>query len=769
MYSLIQLEFDKIKEMLANRCHSEQGQQLAYKLTPILDKSIIEASLDLISEIGEMLRNGNDHNFEKISDLTDLLEKHPYETYSFEEFRRIYFNQTVTNRIVASRKFWQDNPEFCKLADLLQSNQEIEDRFEQIFTPEGDVKDTASSQLQKLRRRKKQVRTDIVSLLTTKLEDYSGSNYLHDKIITQRDGRFVIPLKEGAISFVSGIVHGKSASRSSVYLEPADAVPLNNEMDLIDSDEKEEIYRICKEFTAQIRNFASALKADSSILIKFDFFFAAARLANYLKAEKPVISETPILQLREARHPLLIEAFGDISKVVPFDLDLGTDSRILLISGPNTGGKTVTMKTAGLLSLMALSGLPVPAREDSRIGIFHHILADIGDNQSLESSLSTFSSHIRNIGSMIANGDDHTLVLIDEIGAATDPEQGSALAQAILEKLISLEVTGIITTHYTALKIFAEQNDFCQNAAMQFDSDKHLPTYHFKAGLPGNSFAIEVAAELGLPDDLIDQAKTLAGSQNIEMTELLDKMTREKNELGRQNYQYQLKTSLLNQKIQEHQIKIDALEKEARQIRKKSLQEARDYLINLQRELNSELNQLKKTDKQKRKNQLEQVLSKTRKITRKITETEEELTPQDREELKQAKIGKIVWVKDFETEGEIVEIRDEVIKVNINGFFYTTDRKKLFEIRKTASESLKKGKITVPKRTARIELKLLGLRFEEALPELENFLDDACLNGLEFVRVVHGKGTGALRSKIRQYLRTDKRISEFHTPPPEAG
>ncbi|HHE38566.1 MAG TPA: endonuclease MutS2, partial [Candidatus Cloacimonetes bacterium] len=550
-----QLEYTKIKELLVQECQSEPGKTVASKLQPLINKKEIDHKLKLTSEIQECLKNRIYFNFENVSDVVGLLRNFHHQTYNFEEFRKIYFNISAANTLKKRIEKLEDYQNFYRIVEDILILSELEKRFNEIYFTDGEIKDSASSQLFSIRKRKKEMRKRIVSSLNEKIEDFASSNFLFDKVVTQRDGRFVIPVKEGSISFVKGIVHGKSASKSSVYMEPEEVVGLNNDIHILESEEKQEIFRILKKFSDDIQHSKKDILKNTEIVKQIDFYFASARFAIRLKAEKPKIAEKPYLNLIEARHPLLIESYDDYKKVIPFSLELGKDFKLLLISGPNTGGKTVTLKTVGLLTLMALSGLLIPAKTDSTIGIFPEVFADIGDNQSLENAMSTFSSHMKNIEGMVSKGNSNSLVLIDEIGASTDPEQGSALAQAILEKLVEKNVAGVITTHYTALKVFAEKTRGCMNAAMQFDPEKHLPTYQFKLGLPGNSFAIEVAAKLGLDEKLIKRAKELTGNQNVELTELLKKMGEEKAELARKNYQFSLKTSLLDQKISEHQDK----------------------------------------------------------------------------------------------------------------------------------------------------------------------------------------------------------------------
>ncbi|MDP8200965.1 MAG: endonuclease MutS2 [Candidatus Tenebribacter burtonii] len=770
MNSHKQLEFDKIKEYLVRECHSQLGSRKALDLRPLSTIAEITYKLELTSEIQILLKKGISHNFENISDIEEIISEQKHQTYNFEEFQQIYFNVSCANRISKNIEELNDHPQYLKFVNRIIPLDDIELRFNQIFESDGEVKDNASSALASIRRKKKQVRKNLVSTLNKKVEALSARKFLHDSIVTQRNGRYVIPIKEGAFPFVQGIVHGRSSSKSSIYMEPHEIVGLNNDLELMSSEEKQEIFRIFKEYTEMILDHKSVLLEEIIYLQELDFFFAAARLANRLKAEKPVLSEKSQIKLKNARHPLLILAFEKFEDVIPFDLELGYDYNLLLVSGPNTGGKTVTLKTVGILTLMARSGLPIPADPHSIIGSFDSILADIGDSQSLENSLSTFSSHIKNIREMTESINSKILVLIDEIGAATDPEQGSALAQAILENLAENNAVGVISTHYTSLKVFAEKHEKCINAAMQFDPAKHKPTYQFKLGLPGNSFAIEVAFRLGLQKDLIERAKKLTGKQNVELTELIKKMSEEKKSLSRQLYQFELKTALLNQKISEHQDQIKTLEKDKKEIKKKSLRDAREFLTSMQKELNMEIKDIKRSNKSEKKDKFERSLKKVTQLNRDLSKEEEQLSEISRESVSNPKIGMKVWLKEMEMEGEIVEISEKKIKVDMDGIFLNTTSDRLYLITEKKVKKTNKNKfINIPRNDAKMELKIIGLRFEEALPEIETFIDNAVVNGLLMIRIVHGKGTGALRSKVRNYLRTNNNTEEFFSPPPEAG
>jgi len=770
MNSQQQLEYNKIKDLIASECQANLGRKLAAFLKPLNNLEKIRTNLDLTSEAQLLLKKGSTHNFENISDISQIISNREHQTFNFEEFQKINYNISVANQVIKHTEELEDYPEYLRFISKIIEHIELESRFHQIFESDGEVKDTASKALAAIRRKKKQVRKNLVSTINKKVESLSSSNFLHDSIVTQRDGRYVIPVKEGASSFVQGIVHGRSASKSSIYMEPQEIVGLNNDLEMVSSEEKREIFKIFQNFTEKIYDNKETLLKQVDHLQKLDFLFASAKLANKLKAEKPVLTQKHRIKLKNARHPLLILTYNKFENVIPFDLELGYDYNLLIVSGPNTGGKTVTLKTVGLLTLMARSGLPIPADPHSEIGAFNSVFADIGDSQSLENALSTFSSHISNIKEMTDNSASRMLVLIDEIGAATDPEQGSALAQAILENLAEKNAVGVISTHYTSLKVFAEKHEKCINAAMQFDPDKHKPTYQFKLGLPGNSFAIEVASKLGLQEELIDRAKELTGKQNVELTELIKKMSEEKKSLSRQLYQYELKTALLNKKINERQDQIEALEKQKKEIKRKSLRDAREYLTTMQKELNMEIKGIKRAEKKEKKTKLERSFKKVSQLNRELSEEEQKLSEVSHEHVNNPKVGMKVWVKEMEMEAEITEISDKNIKVDMDGIILSTTIERLYQIKpKKEKKHTNKKNISVPKKEAKLELKILGYRFDEALPLIENFIDNALVNGLLMLRIVHGKGTGALRAKVRQYLRSNKSVEEFFSPPPEAG
>ena len=764
------LEYTRLAHQAQNRCHSDLGRKLAADLKPLEKKEEIEASLALVSELQECLEMGLDKDFSELSDLQPLFTEARHALFGFEEFFQVWQNARLATILAESVPNRDDFPRLGRLWGRVLPLKWICQRFDVTFGPEGEVLDSASPELARIRKREAALQRSIQKTMQSMLNDPRMEGNLQDRFITQREGRYVLPVRESAAPNVPGIVQSQSGSGSTLFIEPQAAVPLNNELQLLKQEEKREIHRIFTEFTAQIKAQERELLQNQKLMSELDFRYGCARLCDALDAKVPIIVQKPVLKLIGARHPLLILSLGTPKKVVPYDLELGEEANVILLSGPNTGGKTVLMKSAGLLTLMALSGLPIPADADSEIGIFHQVFADIGDDQSIENALSTFSSHLRKIARMLDLADANSLVLIDEIGAATDPQQGSALAQAILERFTALDCKAIVTTHYTTLKIFAETHPKCQNASMQFDLKNLQPTFRFSTGIPGDSFAIEVAASLGLEPKLVERAKSLSGTQNLEFTELLKKMQEEKKELGRATYEYQLKTRNLEARIKELEERDSKLEEELRQRRQKFIRELQTELIAQQKLYQKEQEHLKQLDREERKALSERKLHE---LTDKLQQIRSELAEAGISAHKPArgiKPGDRVWLASFEAEARVLEIQGENASVDMNGISFRVPTSELFEAEDKPDE---KPPVNAPRVTAMpkawLEIMVRGLTFDEARPMIDEFLDDAYLAGLHSLRIIHGKGTGVLRDKVRKYLKKKEMVISMETAPPNEG
>lgn len=764
------LEYARLARQAQDRCQSDLGRELAAALKPLEDKNEIEASLALISELQECLEIGLDRDLSELSDIQALFREAQHSLFGFEEFFQVWQNARLASILAESAPEGEEYPRLKKLWGRVIPMKWIGQRFNSTFGPEGEVLDSASPELARIRKRENALQRNIQRTMQSMLNDPRMGVHLQDNFFTQREGRYVLPVRESAAPNVPGIVQSQSGSGSTLFIEPQAAVPLNNELQLLKQEEKREIHRIFTDFTAQIKAQERELLQNQKLMAELDFRFGCARLCRELDAKVPIIVEKPVLKLLGARHPLLILNLGMPAKVVPFDLKLGEKANVILLSGPNTGGKTVLMKSAGLLTLMALSGLPIPADADSEIGIFQQVFADIGDDQSIENALSTFSSHLGKIARMLDLADSNSLILIDEIGAATDPQQGSALAQAILERFTDLDCKVIVTTHYTTLKIFAESHPKCLNASMQFDLKNLQPTFRFSTGIPGDSFAIEVASSLGLAPELVERAKSLAGTQNVEFTELLKKMQEEKKALGRATYEFQLKTRNLEARISELEDRDSKLEAELRQRRQKFIRELQNELIAQQKLYQKEQEELKHLEREERK-----ALSE-----RKLHELSDKLQ-QIRSELREAEIsthkpvgnikpGQRVWLASFQTEATVLEIQGENASVDMNGISFRVPASELFEAQNKPgqNEAVSFSRVhATPK--AKLELMVRGLTFDEARPIIDEFLDDAYLAGLHSLRIIHGKGTGALRDKVRSYLKKKEMVISLATPPSSEG
>lgn len=766
------LEFDKYIRYIEKYTHSDPGKDFVENLKPLSEKDIINKRLFLIDDIQRIVVKVSDYDFRYLCNVEYIFNEIKTLAFNFEEFKAIIYTLKIANHILSHKEDWQIYENFKAFVNQLSSFDLFEKKFHQIFNDDGEVLDSASSNLKSIRQRIRKLKEKIQTELNRTVNDSQLSSYFQDKIITKRDERFVIPVKEGFAYMIDGISHGRSGSGASVFIEPKAVVPLNNELNDLFNAEKEEIYKIFCDFTKELRSEEDSMIINYQILTQADAYFACARVSNQIQAVVPEIVDDNIIELKRARHPLLIIKYDSVKKVIPFDLTLGEKFKILLISGPNTGGKTVTLKAVGLCTLLALTGLPVPVDYGTKIGLLSNVFADIGDNQSIESSLSTYSGHIQNIKFLLENANENSIVLIDEIGSATDPEQGAALAQAILEDLVNKNTLAVITTHYTSLKIFAENNVNCVNASMQFDPEKHEPTYKFVLGFPGNSFAIEIASRLGLQRDLIERAKELSGNQNIVLTDLLKKMNDEKKKLAQNNYDLELKNRLIELKIKEYEDKLSEIELNKKKLIKSSLKETQEYLTGIQKKLNNDLSELEKVNKEEKKQKIKQVNTDLINFQNEIYQKNQKLDPTKNIKPNSIEIGQNVWVRKFETKAKVVDIQKDFLKVDMNGIFFNVKPNDLYQMEDETKDdvvSLVSRKNTDFSNKAKMEINILGKTFDEALPIIQEFIDNALFCGLSKVRIVHGKGTGVLRKKVRDFLKKNPKVQDFHTASYDAG
>lgn len=764
------LEYNKIIERLTDKATSEQGRKLTAALEPMTDlEAIKKAQTETADALGYLLRKGST-SFGGNKDLGMCIRSLEIgSTLSIAELLRIAAFLENVNRIKSyGRKEREDTPadSLDEYFESLEPLTPLSNEIRRCILSEEEIADDASPALKKIRRSMAIANDRIHSQLASMI---SGScrTYLQDAVVTMRNNRYCIPVKSEYKGQVQGMVHDQSSTGSTFFIEPAAVVNLNNELRELEIKEQEEIAVILADLSAQAGAYTELLTGNQKAMTALDFIFAKAALALEQNAAMPVFNTEHQIRIRQGRHPLL-----DKKKVVPIDIQLGIDFDLLVITGPNTGGKTVSLKTVGLLTLMGQAGLHIPALDRSELSIFEEVYADIGDEQSIEQSLSTFSSHMTNIVSILQQADGGSLCLFDELGAGTDPTEGAALAISVLDHLHGRGIRTMATTHYSELKVYALSTPFVENASCEFSVETLRPTYRLLIGIPGKSNAFAISSKLGLPDHIIEDAKRHITEDKESFEDLLanlenSRVTIEKERLEIAGYKEEVKA--LKQKLEAKQEKIDqAKEKILRQAN----EEAREILRNAKELADETIRVFQKAEAGISIKDLEKSRQKVRD---KISEKNEKLTLKNdkptHKVLKptQIKPGDSVKVVSMGLKGTVSSLPDKngnlfvqcgIIrsKVSLNDLVLIEEETiNTGKMQRSSSGKLKMSKSY----SISTEINLLGWTVDEALSELDKYLDDAYLAHLPSVRVVHGKGTGALRNAVHNYLRKNRVVKSY--------
>ncbi len=760
------LEYDKIIRRLTGLAATSLGREEAEKLTPSRELEIVKRRLAATDEASRAVSLKGAPPFGGITDIRSSLQRAKLQGMlqppELMEVAQFIMGSRRLNRFIASAG---EETELTLLSDLcepLTDFKALEDEIRRCIDEQGDVLDSASPELASMRRDIRVNEGRAREKLESLIRSSSVQKMLQETLITMRNDRYVIPVKQEYRAHFGGIVHDQSGSGATLFIEPEAVVQMNNKLRELKIKEQNEVERILRKLTAEVGERADLLAGDAEILGIIDFVFAKASLAHALSATLPVMNDEGKIVLYKGRHPLL-----DIKTAVPIDIELGESYTSIIVTGPNTGGKTVSLKTIGLLSLMAMSGLFVPAEDGSRLCVFDGIYADIGDEQSIEQSLSTFSSHMTNLISMLGQVTSRSLVLLDELGAGTDPAEGSALAIAILEHLQKLGCRLIATTHYSELKAYAYNREGITNASMEFDVATLRPTYRLLVGVPGRSNAFAIAERLGLPKSIIDHARGEVSEDELKVDSMIASLEQDRLQAEterRTAEMLRLETEKLRKEIQEERFKLqeqkakllEAAREEARQQVAKARREAEEIIADLRRLALEEGASVKEHKLIEAKKRLEEAVPDP--VSR----------PTRQGGAKPAKIvaGDEVKVHSLNGQkGHVVELVGSGEAVVQLGILKMKVSLSDLEPMRSASSAKTPAQATTVKRSRdeniRTELDLRGMALDEALMEVDRFLDEAFLGNLGQVYIIHGKGTGALRSGIQDFLRRHKHVKSY--------
>lgn len=765
------LEFDKIINILTGYATTELGKLMCANLKPMTEEAdILNAQDQTQDALTRIYKRGN-VSFFGVSDLSPSLARLKMRgtlgTGELLDIARVL--ESVKNAVSYGVRM-EDDLEADSLDELFESLVPLDDLLHEIrrcIISEEEISDDASSTLKHIRRAMKQTNQKIHTQLTTLVSSVSNQDKLQDAIVTMRNGRYCIPVKQEYRSSFQGMIHDQSASGNTLFIEPMSVVTLNNELKELEGKEQSEIEHILSILSEQASYGVDDLAHNQKTLVLLDFIFAKAKYAKDIDASKPIFREDGIINIKQGCHPLL-----DRKKVVPINVSLGKDFSMLIVTGPNTGGKTVSLKTVGLLSLMGQAGLHIPAFQGSSLGIFREIFADIGDEQSIEMNLSTFSSHMTNLVHILDEADPNSLVLLDELCGGTDPTEGAALAIAILDDLHTGKIRTVATTHYAELKMYAMDTPGVENACCEFDLETLSPTYRLLIGIPGKSNAFSISERLGLPDYIIEQARSQIDATAIDFENMLSELEKNKAEIEKEQSElYKTKQEIENLKnsLKEKQDDIkekrDKMLRDAREEARNILEEAKEVADESIRKYHAWGQHPKQNNMKKMEAQRSDLRGRMSKLDKKLAyKAKKSSTISDPSDFK---VGDSVFVTTLSLNGTVKEAAnkdgDLVIQM---GFLSSVVNYKNLELlapeKAPKPQHQPKDRYSINKAaTINPEINLLGNTVDEAIARLEKYLDDAMIAGLTSVRVVHGKGTGALRKGIHEYLRKLKFVKSY--------
>lgn len=768
--SLSTLEYNKIISRLVSFACSDGAKQILHKLEPMTDIDKINTALDYTNDALTRVYQKGSVDFSRIKDIRGSIARLKVGS-SLNALELLNISMLLECAAHIKGYYEQRADSIQPLIDMLDPVTLLNNAIKKCIISEDEISDDASANLRSIRRQKNIAADRIHTELNKILNSPSTRTYLQDYVITTRQGRFCLPVKAEYKSLMPGMVHDQSSTGSTVFIEPAAVVKLNNDIRELELKEQAEIEVILADLSAKAAEHTDSLLSDSDILTNLDCIFAKALLSRHFNCSRPVMNNKGIVNIKKGRHPLI-----EPHTVVPIDIYLGTDFNLLIITGPNTGGKTVSLKTVGLLTLMAQAGLNIPALEHSDIAVFDNIFADIGDEQSIEQSLSTFSSHMTNTVDILKKADSNSLILFDEIGAGTDPTEGAALAIAILDSLHRRNITTMATTHYSEIKMYALTTDGVENACCEFDVQSLRPTYRLLIGVPGKSNAFAISKKLGLSDNIINDASRRLDSEDIKFEDLVTDLEqsrvtieREREELNEYKAQIAQLKSELTKKTERLDERTDNIIRKANEEAARILKDAKEYADKTINAMNKHGMTVKELEKHR-----SAIREKMNKRQEKLKiEPANNISEHKAHDISEFKVGMHVKVLTMNVIGTVSQIHKNKnqVTVLVGSLSTKMDIKNLAILKgyKDPAETSSKpkgaggsGKIKMSKSSSvSSEINLLGYTVDEAIAVLDKYLDDAYIARIPQVRIVHGKGTGALRSGITSYLHGVPYIKEF--------
>lgn len=767
--TLDKLEYGKILKHLSGFALTEKGKDFILNLRPLSDNNSIIREGHIVEEAKNVLINLANPPIEYLQNLDDALSQSRIDgaLLSSKKILEI-LNLARVSRVL--QQFLKSNSDTSPLlyeeSKKLFNDKLLEHHIQKIINEQGEVKENASKQLADIRKDIRQKKDELVKSINRIIKNLKDEDFVRDDYLTLRDGRMVIPVKVEHKRHLRGFIHSESSTGQTVYIEPEETLELNNDIVSLSFAEKREIERLLKELTKHIGSYSIELKKSLETLTYIDSVFARAKYSLEIIGSFPETDHTKHITIQDARHPLLLKKLGR-KETVPLNIELD-NSKVIIITGPNAGGKTVVLKTIGILSLMLQSGIHIPVSPDSNFHIFSKILLDIGDEQSIEDDLSTFSSHLRNLKTILEEADENSLVLLDEIGTGTDPTEGSALAAAILKELMNKAKLVFASTHHGSLKLFAYSIDGMQNAAMQFDHENLTPTYRFVLGIPGSSYAFEIASRMGFEESLLSEARKNIETDKHKLEKFLSEIELKSNELNKKLAELEVENTRLKGLSNLYKTSYEKLQNEKKEILKKAKSDADVFLQDVNKKIEKAIKDIRESGGTK------EVIKESKKEIENLKLTSENLLEPEVvsfDENYEFKVGAYASVKNSITSGKIIELNPEKkkatllvgsvkVQVKLNDLLPAKEFKK--------SETKGNYDYLIPEDSS-YRLDIRGERPEDAEFKVIKFIDEAYQSSLGRVEILHGKGTGALKKTVNELLKKHDKVKTFYFAPVEQG